>query len=455
MGGALPRVNAGRSDGVVCAKDREGPVRMPGGAGRRTAPPCLYRNNCPNETHLQGETEGKPDVVSLHRVTNSHRKGVLSLQENVGDLVRYFGVQNLAFFTVTLANRNGCAPDPDRAQAAWRKMEKQVALEFPGGGVRVMERGGETRRLHFHVLLVAGCDVREGYDFEGSRAAQRADRRAKWSLHPTANANLRRVHDRLFAIARRAGFGVIFHCEPVHSGADAIRIYLSKYICKHVGQRLPEDKGRRLVDYFGDVRERRKFPGASAFAFGGGLTEVKEGKRRPNYRNAWAWIWRAKLAKYAAGFGVSNGDFNTLEQKLGSRWAHFHGEEIRRVRLKSYPHAFMAVMDGELDMNDLAMSNDVPDGEPVPMRVLLEPCALNFRRGAPKADAFSRTMQLSVDLGAAVGEHPGDIYRSLFQPQLLREPGHDWQYVRRIPLARPIFTFLNTPDGGIRPVILK
>lgn len=417
-----------------------------------SAPPCLYRNNCPNETHLQGQTASESKLAKLRKVSNSHRKGVLSLTENVREFVRYFGAEKMVFFTVTLANRNGCAPDPDRAQAAWRKMEKAMVQEFPLGGVRNMERGGETRRLHFHSLLAVGSDVRTGYDFEGSRASQAADRRAKWRLHSTANPNLRSVHDKLFAIARRAGFGIIFHCEPVRSTEEAVAVYMAKYIVKHVGQRMEEDKGRRLVDYFGEARDRRSFPGASFFAFGGCLTEVREGVTRPNYRNAWAWIWRAKCAVYFKRWGISIDDFDTVKEKLGSRWAHFHGEEIRAVRLKWYPHTFMAVMDGELDMNDLAHSNDIPDGHPVPMKVLLEPCTLNLGRSG-KADWFSRTMQLSVDLAAAVGEHPAEVYR-IFQPQLHRDPGHDWQYPRK--LADPnVHTFRFLPNEEIEPIVMQ
>lgn len=286
-------------------------------------------------------------LAKARTVGGSHRKTAYSLKENVGAIVRAAGVQNLVFFTPTLANQDGSPPDPTRAQDCWRRAEKIIAEEFPGGGVRILERGGKTGRLHYHVMLDVQGDVRTGYDFAASRAQQQANPRAKWVLHASANPQLRSVHDRLYTICKRAGFGRIFHCEPVRSENEAIRTYLSKYICKHVGQRLLADKGRRLVAYFGEGAKRRDVPSANRFAFGGALTQVVNGKRRPDYRNAWAWIWRQKLGQYMSRVHRIR-DMADASDRLGTDWAYRLRNDIQAEKLAYYPYLFMAVLDGAL-----------------------------------------------------------------------------------------------------------
>jgi len=336
---------SGRAVKVVDIAERDR-VPLSGPRGPQAAAPrvpCQYRHNCPTPPIEAAEDDVEALLAKARKVGGSHRKTAYSLRENVGAIVRHAGVQNLVFFTPTLANKDGSPPDPDRAQECWRRMEKVLAQEFPGGGVRILERGGRTLRLHYHVMLDVGVDVRAGYDFESSRLAQASDRRAKWRLHGSANRNLRLVHDRLFAIAKRSGFGVIFHCEPVRSESEAIKTYLAKYICKHVGQRLIADKGRRLVGYFGAGSQRREIPAANRFAFGGALVDVVGGVRRPNWKNGWAWLWRQKVAKYFKKLGIESMD--TARELLGPKWAYEHREMIAAVRLEKYPYLFLAVFD--------------------------------------------------------------------------------------------------------------
>jgi hypothetical protein len=313
--------------------------------------PCQYRHNCPDTPHSRSFSDVESLLSKARRVGGSHRKTAFSLKENVGSLVRAGGVENQLFLTPTLANQNGTPPDPDRAQACWRRFEKLIALQFPGGGVRILERGGKTLRLHYHVMLDVGCDVRSGYDFEAARAAQKASYRAKWFLHASANANLRKLSAQLHRMAKGAGFGEVWHCEPVRSEVEAIKCYLSKYISKHVGQRLLVDRGRRLVAYFGSGSQRREVPAANRFGFGGALTEVRLGEKRPHYRNAWAWLWRAKCAKYFEKKGIS--DMDTARERGGEKWCYQHRQEIQKQKLSKYPYVFLAVMDGILTLDQI------------------------------------------------------------------------------------------------------
>jgi hypothetical protein len=153
-------------------------------------------------------------------------------------------------------------------------------------------------------------------------------------------------------MAKRAGFGVIFHCEPIRSEVEAVREYLSKYICKHVGQRLLIDKRRRLVGYFGKGGERREIPSASSFAFGGELVQNKGTPlERPHYRNAWAWLWRKKVGQWMGRRRIKSLD--EAREVLGKRWAYRHAEEIRAEELECvYPYAWIARMDGRIEEED-------------------------------------------------------------------------------------------------------
>jgi hypothetical protein len=202
-----------------------------------------------------------------------------------------------------------------------------------------------------HVMLDVGVDVRTGYDFRASRQAQEADPKAKWKLHRSANEHLRRVYAKLYVMARRAGFGPIFHCEPVRSEVEAIRTYLAKYICKHVGQRLVIDKGRRLVAYFGQGAQRREVPAANRFAFGGSLIQNVGGAERPDFRNGWAWIWRAKAKQWFAKRGIA--DPAEAKELMGPKWCYRCAESIRKEELSRYPYVWMAVMDGRLAWSDV------------------------------------------------------------------------------------------------------
>lgn len=406
-----------------------------------TLPPCQYRHNCPGEDDLQERTEVDSLLAKARTVGGSHRKTAYALKENVGSIVREAGVQNCVFFTPTLANKDGSPPDPTRAQACWRKMEKIIGEEFPGGGVRILERGGRTLRLHYHVLLDVKCDVRTGYDFQGSRAAQERSKRAKWALHPSANENLVKVEGTLRAVARRAGFGQIFHCEPVRSETEAIKAYLSKYICKHVGQRLVADKGRRLVGYFGDAVGHRDLPSATAFAFGGSLVERVNGQRRPNWRNGFAWLWRQKAGKYFKRLGIDSMD--TAKEKFGPKWAHLHMEGVRREQLSFYPYLWLAMLDAMLHECEIAEGEDMF----APVRFV------EVGRRA-RADEYAKQMGLAQRAAAAMGISQAEAYLRLFQRDTFRVKGHDWMYKPK-PVPGKVWTFRNTADGEVEPWVLE
>jgi len=291
------------------------------------------------------------ELLKCRKVSSNHKKTRFSVKENLQALICTLGLKQMVFFTVTLKNRNGKVPTHDRLKFCWRKFEKILVKKYPLGGWAVTERGGETQRLHMHGALGVAVDVWQGYDFEAARAVQKANPRAKWSLHPSANAALRQVHDDILRMAKRAGFGTIFHCEPIRSAGEAVAKYFSKYVTKNIEQRLFIDKGRRMFSCFGEAMNLRAMPSAARFAYGGPLWEIVKGERRPHYQNGWAWLYRKKAAKYWAKLGIRDADH--ARETYGPKWAYRHHDCIMETKLDVYPHFFLAILDGRVDRDDM------------------------------------------------------------------------------------------------------
>lgn len=98
---------------------------------------------------------------------------------------------------------------------------------------------------------------------------------------------------------------------------------MGKYISKHVSQRLPEDKGARVVRFIG----------------------YKPRMRRACCRFSWnttnGWLWRHKVAAFAGRFGLK--DMNQLKRHFGPRWAYHLQGQILGERLdgeRSIRHLF-------------------------------------------------------------------------------------------------------------------
>ena len=85
------------------------------------------------------------------------------------------------------------------------------------------------------------------------------------------------------------------------------------YVSKHISQRQECDKGARVVRFIG----------------------YKPGDRNASSRFAWnnenAWLWRRKVAAYAAKVGAQ--DLDALREIFGARWAYLLQAEILATRI--------------------------------------------------------------------------------------------------------------------------
>jgi hypothetical protein len=213
-------------------------------------------------------------------------------------LARDYGIEHLGFLTLTFADEVLALKEANRR---FNCLNTGVLKGRYVRAVVVPERQ-KSGRVHFHLLVVLGADIRSGADFE---AFERGDYRS-------ANPALRAEWAFWRVTAPRYGFGR-HELLPVKSNSQGIARYVGKYISKHVRERLDTDKGARLVRYLGYGRTGRK----------------------ASCRLAWntdnAWLWRHKLAAFAGRQGAR--DTDDLVKLFGPRWAYRLYDSIMAERL--------------------------------------------------------------------------------------------------------------------------
>jgi hypothetical protein len=235
--------------------------------------------------------------------------------------------------TVTFKRNPGTAKV---ASQKWKSLENNALRERYPEGVVVMERGEKKGRLHFHVLVALQGDVRTGFDWEHPKRSANALLQAEWAWWKET--------------AERYGFGTV-HTMPLRTNEEAVGLYVSKYVEKHIGKREGGDKGARLWRLWGIPPEDR-----TACA-----------------RLAWcsprSTLWRLKEAVFAGAVGAKSPE--DLKQFFGRRWAYRFRGSIMGIVLKDlpggfeYPSAAVALADGA------EINREVLDacGPTVPVRV--------------------------------------------------------------------------------------
>jgi hypothetical protein len=181
------------------------------------------------------------------------------------------------------------------AQRRLNSLSTNVIRRRYGQAIRVYERQ-KSGRIHYHLLVPVGADIRTGFDFSAIedhdyRSASPA-LRAEWAFW-------RRT-------AKSFGFGRT-ELLPVLSTSEAVGRYVGKYISKHLGSRQERDVGVRLVSYMGPRMATVKFAWASGKGrdwregLGALIEDLYESKQihRPTmeamclrYGKGWAWKWR-------------------------------------------------------------------------------------------------------------------------------------------------------------------
>ena len=103
---------------------------------------------------------------------------------------------------------------------------------------------------------------------------------------------------------------------PIKQTAEGGAKYVGKYLAKHIGQRLPEDKGARLVRY-------------------------SRGINRAGTRFSWvspeAMMWRAKLGAFCWMLNLNSDNYRTfLKEWFGRNWLYVLGPLIGSIKLPEF-----------------------------------------------------------------------------------------------------------------------
>jgi len=284
------------------------------GAADGAVLPCLFSNNSnessPNTASGMEEWERlerlfahrrkraeERKAQSLNTLSPQQRKSAAALAWNVQAMCDEYGVERIGFLTLTFAEHITTGKE---SQRRYNSLRSGVLRDQYPAIIRVLERQ-TSGRIHYHLLVALDADIRTGFDFE---AAKRRDYRSACPELKQQWAFWRKT-------AKHYGFGRV-ELLPIKSTREAIARYVGKYISKHISQRLPEDRGLRLVEYSGKGR-------VANTRFSWATTGAKE--------------WRRKMASFAKLMGELFGfpnemPYTQMKSLLGATWAYKHREFI-------------------------------------------------------------------------------------------------------------------------------
>lgn len=269
-------------------------TEIPAEGGKRGLPdlgpfPCLNSN-----------ISTRPLGAPLNALSTQHRKTAFILGASVHQLAERHGVARLGFLTLTFADHVTC---PKEAQRRLNSLISHVIKPRYGDYIGCLERQ-KSGRIHYHLLVVLGVDIRAGCDFE---AIARRDYR-------TAPAALKAEWAYWRQVAPKYGFGRT-ELMPVRSHIEAMAKYVGKYIAKHIDSREERDKGVRLVRY-----SRAGRAGTTRFQF----------------HSPGAAEWRRKVGIFAAILqahypDAEIRDISDIAPLAGNRWAYRNRDFIESL----------------------------------------------------------------------------------------------------------------------------
>ena len=233
--------------------------------------------------------------ISTEIASTQTRKAASALGWNVMSFSKKHGLENLGFLTLTFKDHVVCVKE---AQRRLNSLLTHVIKPRYQDYIGVLERQ-KSGRIHYHLLVVIGFDIRTGFDFAGVEAKD----------YSSANPAIRAEWAFWRKTAPAYGFGRT-ELMPIKSSEEAIGKYIGKYIGKHMESRQEADKGARLVRYSRGARVA-----STRFQF------VSAGSQQ----------WRSKLKAFAHYVAERTGCEPTMEgirDVCGPRWAYSHREFI-------------------------------------------------------------------------------------------------------------------------------
>jgi hypothetical protein len=295
-----------------------------GGAGCPAAAlPCLFVTTAPEEKQ---EEEKRP-------LPGPRKKQADALTENIKWLAETFGKNRIAFFTLTVGDKDAGGRfrnlrDRKQAQKRFHSLLTHVISKRYLCGVIVIERhrnGG----IHFHLVVVCREDIHGEIDFAACFPPK--DNFGKPTYKPdytTANAAIKREWAFWRHTSKFYGFGR-HQLQPMRENGEALGRYLGEYLSKDWKQRLPEDKGARCVRYFGHWSKVPRKP--------------KERPTSPPVKSVFGWMtpraraWREMIKQVVLVLkykGVQITEEN-MKEIAGSKWAWKMGKLFGSVHFET------------------------------------------------------------------------------------------------------------------------
>jgi hypothetical protein len=243
---------------------------------------------------ITGDPAGHREVLEFPA---SAKRTAYALQLNVAAMCDRHGIEKIGFLTLTFAEH---ILDPKEAQRRLNSLNSNVLRPRYGQVIRVLERQ-KSGRIHYHLLVNVGVDIRTGVDF---LAVEKCDYRSVGRELKAEWAFWRRT-------AKAYGFGRT-ELLPIRSTSEAIGRYVGKYIAKHLEQREERDRRVRLVSYSG----------------------LRVASTRFGWANGGAREWRAKVKAFVSMLHEAGSILSptaaAMRLKFGPRWAHYWRDSISR-----------------------------------------------------------------------------------------------------------------------------
>jgi hypothetical protein len=318
---------------------------------RRAAPPdaALIHQNRNNgieinlpvlRDELQAEQEMQAVEAVSQKLPSRLRKKMFTLRLRIEWMVKTYGVCHVGLQTMTIREN---VTDRKEFERRFKSIATNAFPKIYVEWLRVFERQ-QRGAWHAHVVVVIKEDILTGTDVVGLNQLlkDKRDRKISKSVYYSgikrlASPNLKAVWKefrRLCAIgefkARRQKKGARYykfdacHLLPIISTAQALAVYVSKYISKGFEHRRPEDKGMRLV---GSTRNVSRVCNEHFSWAGGG------GK-----------LWRSKLGILAGLLNIKSLD--EFAERYGPKWAYHLQPAIAMIHLPYYDDVKLAKMDG-------------------------------------------------------------------------------------------------------------
>jgi len=243
------------------------------------------------------------------------RKQAEALFQNIRWLADTFGPETIGFLTLTFAK-----PVHKRAVASRRFNSVLNRLrERYRCGVAVSERH-KSGAIHFHLVVTVGRDIRTGIDHAAvfptrARGGEGNKRRADYTTAPPA---LRAEWHWLRANLKKYGFGR-HQLQPMRHNTEALARYVGKYISKSWEARTDDDKGARLLNYFG--KWSKKIPRRTAPPW-----SSRHGGLSPRAR---AWRQCVKQIEIACSLQNRPLPVHDMKSECGKSWALAFTKTIR------------------------------------------------------------------------------------------------------------------------------